>query len=191
MTFITIDEESSADGMYIKHCYDTGKFKTGDTILELPQFLIHNNLRTGWGKYSGQYMFEWDEQLGIPINKEEMLADGYDRAFSCWIYNKNIGQMLWQRFSKVEGRSLDAVLEAAFSKENKPDDISNMSMHVVYEGSEKKDFGKSSGYQAILTFKAWVQTPDEFKPLSHEQSDSVNNSEAVQQEPFESDEIPF
>ena len=191
MTFINIDDDSSADGMYVKHSYEAGKFMAGDTILELPQFLIHSNFRTGWGKYSGQYMFHWDDQVGIPMNKEKMKADGYARAFSCWIYNKNIGQMLWQRYSKTESNSLDAVFESAYSKENKPEDIENMSMHVIYEGSEKKDFGMSSGYQAILTFKEWVQTPDDFKPLSHDQSDSVNNSKPKEQEPLQSDEIPF
>lgn len=192
MTFINIDDDSSVDGMYVKHCYEAGKFKAGDTILELPRFLIHSNLRTGWGKYSGQYMFDWDDQLGVSNkDKQQMKQDGYERAFSCWIYNKNIGQMLWQRWSKTEGKSLDAVLTAAFSKENKPENIDNMSMHVIYEGSEKKDFGMSSGYQAILTFVEWVQTPDDFKPLSHDQSDSANNSATKEKEPLISDEIPF
>ena len=79
MSFLQLNENDGAS-MYMKHSFQLGKFVSNDEPLDVDYMLIHPDFQTGWGKYDGQFEWQWDNKQGVPNdNKAELIADGYNR----------------------------------------------------------------------------------------------------------------
>ena len=179
MSFLQLNENDGAS-MYMKHSFQLGKFVSNDEPLDVDFMLIHPDFQTGWGKYDGQFEWQWDDKQGVPNgNKAELIADGYNRAFGARVYLKEKGVFVWQRFSKLECQSFDDAMSAAWK-----DKVDGKVPCFKYEGSEKISLsGGAKGYVAKLTYVKWGDMPDAFN----------NPSEGNNDEPEDTleDGIPF
>jgi len=180
MSFLQLNENDSAS-MYIKHSFQLGKFVVNDEPLDVDYMLIHPDFKTGFGKYEGQFQWQWDEKQGVArSDKAELIADGYNRAFAARVYIKGRGVYLWQRFSKLEGQSFDDAISAAWK-----DKEDGKVPCFKYEGSEKVSLGNGAkGYVAKLSYVKWVDKPADFDNIVEDQVDSQGDNN-------EDDLIPF
>jgi hypothetical protein len=171
MSFLQLNE-NDASGMYIKHSFQLGKFVVNDEPLDVEYMLIHPDFQTGFGRFSGQYEWVWDDKQGVPNdNKSELIADGYSRAFGARVYLKDKGVYLWQRFSKLECQSFDDAMSAAWR-----DKVDGKVPCFKYEGSEKISLASGAkGYVAKLSYVKWVDMPEDFNNPSKAQVDNKDD----------------
>ena len=187
MSFLEVDKKSEENTLiYVKHDNMTGKgFFNGDTDLSDVNFVADfENCKIGWGKFlNGDYFKEWQQDIATKRpDQDQLIANGYKRAFSLNLFSNDYGLKVWERDSAMEWNSF---LDVAKAYEVEKDNRQGKLPIIGYESSEKITTKNGVFYKPVLKIKGWADRP---KELSVPDLTATENEESVG---LTEDDIPF
>ena len=125
MSFLEVDNKGDGENnlMYVKHDNRAGKgFFNGETDVSDVNFVADfENCKIGWGKFeNGDYYKEWQDNIATrSCPKDQLIANGYKRAFSLYLFSNDAGLKLWERDSAMEWNGFLDVAKA-YEREKDP-----------------------------------------------------------------------
>lgn len=178
-------ETSDDANRFIKHSSKHECWIVGEEQIDLQKFCVDpETIQIGWGAWEGMYEFVWDEKPGVRSDKP---GPDWKRAFSVWLYNKNIGPKLWQNFTWGESKGFNQMLSLIWN------DIEHNKGKVAvfeYTGSNKETFKIGSSSIPKFTFIQWMDKPTEFTiPTQSTSAEAPKSLDDFDNEP--DDDLPF
>ncbi len=178
-------------------------FLNGDTEIELKFLQLDPaTFKSGWGRYAGEYQYQWDAKFGVAEPKP---ADDWKRAFSCVVmpYGHDHA-LIWSRFTYAESSAFNKILTGFW---NQMDANSNSLPVVEYLGSKEIQVGIGRSSELDFKFSKFAPRFDGFEiPPFYDNDDgatvddgfkSPNDgladkvAEMVSQNELTDDDIPF
>ena len=188
MSFLEVDNKSDGENnlMYVKHDNRAGKgFFNGETDVSDVNFVADfENCKIGWGKYeNGTYFKEWQDNIATKRpDQDQLIANGYKRAFSLYLFSNDVGLKLWERDSAMEWNGF---LDVAKAYEREKDNRQGKLPVIAYESAEKITTKNGAFYKPVFKIKGWVDKP---KELNATDLTATENEESVG---LTEDDIPF
>ena len=122
-------------------------FVNGKTPIDVKYLQLDPaTFKSGWGRYAGEYQYQWDAKVGVAEPKP---ADDWKRAFSCVVmpYGHDHA-LIWSRFTYAESSAFNKILSSFW---NQMDANSDSLPVVEYLGSKEIQVG--IGRSSELDFK--------------------------------------
>ena len=197
---------NSSDSQQVYLAFKTADqqfFVNGKTPIEFKYLQLDPaTFKSGWGRYAGEYQYQWDSKFGQASPKP---AEDWKRAFSCVVmpYGHDHA-LIWSRFTFAESSAFNKILSSFW---NQMDANSDSLPVVEYKGSKEIQVG--IGRSSELDFKFSKFAPrfdgfeippfydndgdtsvdDGFKSPNEGLADKV--AEMVNQNELTDDDIPF
>ena len=158
--------------------------------------------KSGWGRYAGEYQYQWDSKFGQAAPKP---AEDWKRAFSCVVmpYGHDHA-LIWSRFTYAESSAFNKILTGFW---NQMDANSDSLPVVEYLGSKEIQVGIGRSSELDFKFSKFAPRFDGFEipPFYDNDGDaSVDDgfkspndgladkvAEMVSQNELTDDDIPF
>tara|TARA_A100001201_G_scaffold97768_1_gene84337 strand:- start:1164 stop:1778 length:615 start_codon:yes stop_codon:yes gene_type:complete len=148
-------------------------FLNGETPIEFTYMQLDPaTFKSGWGRYVGEYQYQWDAKFGVMDNKP---SDDYKRAFSCWVLPQGHSHpLLWQRFTYAESSAFNKILSTFWNQKDTAGD--NLPV-VKFEGSKAIQVGMGKSSELNFSFAKFAPRANEFViPEWYDKEDKVEDS---------------
>jgi hypothetical protein len=133
-------------------------FVNGETEIEFKYLQLDPaTFKSGWGRYAGEYQYQWDAKFGVAEPKP---ADDWKRAFSCCVMpHGHDHALIWSRFTFAESSAFNKILSSFWNQM----DASSDSLPVVeYKGSKEIQVGMGRSSELSFEFTKFAPRFDNF-----------------------------
>jgi len=178
-------------------------FVNGKTPIEFKYLQLDPaTFKSGWGRYAGEYQYQWDSKFGQASPKP---SEDWKRAFSCVVmpYGHEHA-LIWSRFTYAESSAFNKILTGFWNQM----DANSGSLPVVeYLGSKEIQVGIGRSSELDFKFSKFAPRFDGFEippfydndgdTLEYDGFKSPNEgladkvAEMVSQNELTDDDIPF
>lgn len=194
MSFLQLDEGT---GMYIKHDWNLGEWLVDKQPIGAKDVLLDPKFKTGYGKWTvqdGNNQFDFKEDQVVGVKRDDwrsLIQDDYKRAFETMMYVKGQGVYIWRSESKMQGKTFDEAMTAAWDAAN-GNPPPNQVPYFTVEQSERIQAGAANGFVGKLKFVKWVDRPQDFDSPEFNSAESVNELDQNKQaDDRREEDIPF
>ncbi len=114
--------------------------------------------KSGWGRYNGEYEYQWDAKFGVA---EPRPADDWKRAFSCVVmpYGHD-NALIWSRYTYAESTAFNKILSSFW---NQMDANSDSLPVVEFVGSKEIQVGIGRSSELDFKFSKFAPRFDNFE----------------------------
>lgn len=174
---------SDDNNIYIRHSSKDQAFMIGtDKVTDKKFVLDPATIQIGWGCYEGTYQWLWDDKPGV---RAEQPNPDWKRAFSVWLYFKEVGPKLWRRHSWGEAKGFNQMLSLIWNDINaNPGKVAAFE----YVGCEVEKFKVGESAIPKFNFLAWTDKPAGFITSN---VDNTNGNSTVTKNLKLSEDLPF
>ena len=162
MSFLS-GAETSSNANFIRYKSQKDQWEIDNQKVDLKPFVIDpNKIKLGWLHISqGAYDAHWFANPHVPIPTPEGIdSDGkplYKEAFSCELYNKELGLCEWSSNSYVARVGFDQLYQDILTGfvENK-----TKVPVIEYKGSEELTLKRGSSRKPTFNIMKWIDMPE-------------------------------
>jgi len=188
MTDDFFSNESTSEGgsslVFLKYIIKDEMWMVGEDAVDMSYIQLDTEtMKTGIGRYSGGYEFEWADTFGQKLYKE-----GWSDAISCWVMVHGVDTpVLWETHAGHQVRAFKQMYGQIRDYRDKLPELPVFS----YKGSET--FKTKSGYDSAshtFNLEGYKPRKDGFVVPAYFKEDAAEKPAEPKKE-LSSDEIPF